>query len=161
MKLLVPDKLQARDLLKGANSFRDIPVCEGALPPPFILEAGIAPSSSQWLMPRLFFDERSFQIVGAGGYKSEPNENRIEIGYNVAPACRGRGYATSAVGLLVQEAFASGQIGAVTAKTGKSNEASRRVLQKADFVLVGVGSEGGETFETWIREKRGKFASGL
>ncbi len=89
-------------------------------------------------MPRLFIDEPRDEIVGSGGFKSEPQGRSVEIGYGIATSRRNLGLASQAVPLLVQEAFASGIIDEVRAETVSDNIASARVLSKCGFHPVGT-----------------------
>src|SRR3954466_746210 len=120
MKLLIPTKAEAADLLGDAGTFRGFAVCADALPPAAFLNRALLSDENAWCMPRLFCSERTCQIVGSGAFKSAPREQRIEIGYGVSPACRRRGYATEGVRLLVAEAFASGLIDEVFAEVSPS-----------------------------------------
>lgn len=58
---------------------------------------------------------------------------RAEVGYTVAPAHWGNGYATEAVELLVAYAFDERRLHKVAARTYATNAASERVLEKAGF----------------------------
>src|SRR5476651_1391606 len=109
MKLYLPTKAEAADLLAGPAQFRGLVICAEALPPRFLLERAIASDDGDWLMPRLFVDEAGSRIVGSGAFKSAPRQRRMEIGYGVSSTCRCRGYATEGVKLLVAEAFSSGE----------------------------------------------------
>jgi [ribosomal protein S5]-alanine N-acetyltransferase len=69
--------------------------------------------------------------IGFAGFKGMPDdEGFVEIGYGIAASFQGMGYATEAVGALIEWAFQSPNCIAVTAQTMKSNSASRRVLEK-------------------------------
>jgi [ribosomal protein S5]-alanine N-acetyltransferase len=69
--------------------------------------------------------------VGFAGFKGMPDdEGFVEIGYGIAASFQGMGYATEAVGALIEWAFQAPNCVAVTAQTMKSNSASRRVLEK-------------------------------
>ena len=41
------------------------------------------------------------KIVGSCGFKGEPVAGRVDVGYGIAPACRGQGTAAAAVKLVV------------------------------------------------------------
>lgn len=101
---------------------------------------GLASADVAWCLPRLMFDPRRNQVVGAVGFKDVPRQGRVEIGYNVSPECQRSGYATQALRLLVAEAFASGRVEEVYAEVWVGNAASRRVLQKAGFTPGGAGT---------------------
>jgi RimJ/RimL family protein N-acetyltransferase len=103
-------------------------------------------------MPRLFVDDVSGRIVGAGGFKSTPKDGKVEIGYGIAPACRGHGYATRGVTLLCAEAFASGRVKEILAETSVTNAASERVLEKAGFICYGSGSDDEGPVKLWSKK---------
>jgi ribosomal-protein-alanine N-acetyltransferase len=133
MKLYTPSTIEVRILLGSPSEFNGTKVRDGSLPPAFLLEAAIAASEDKWMMPRLFYDEHVGEIVGSGGYKSAPIGRKIEIGYGIAPDCRGRGFATAGVRLLVAEAFATGCVDEIVAETTEDNVASQKVLSHAGF----------------------------
>ncbi len=131
------------DLARAATSrmesrFEGLAVVDGGLPPSFILDDAAASirdgGSPQWFGPLLFVDRVERRIVGSGIFKGEPSDGWVEIGYGVAPCCRGRGYATDAVIALVRLALHERGMAAVYAETGVDNVASRRVVQKAGFM---------------------------
>lgn len=75
--------------------------------------------------------------IGGAGFKGRPDDaGDVEIGYGFAPTARGNGFATEAVGGLVELARARG-IRAVVAETVPDNVASQRVLQKNGFRISG------------------------
>jgi [ribosomal protein S5]-alanine N-acetyltransferase len=83
-----------------------------------------------WL-PYLFVFRPNRAVVGLGGFKSVPDAHRtIEIGYSVAPAYQGKGFATSAASQLIEIAFASKLVDCVRAHTLAEQNASIRVLEK-------------------------------
>ena len=61
----------------------------------------------------------------------------IEIGYGIAPERRGRGFATRAVGKLLELARADERIKIVAAETAVGNSPSQRTLEKNGFTRVG------------------------
>lgn len=61
----------------------------------------------------------------------------IEIGYGIAPERRGRGFATRAVGKVLELARADGRIKIVAAETAIANPQSQRVLEKNGFTRMG------------------------
>src|SRR5438270_12532983 len=94
MKLRIPSKSEAADLIAGPDSFLGFSICAEALPPAAMLKHALSSEESMWCMPRLFCIESTRQIVGSGAFKSTPREKRIEIGYGVSPVCRRKGHAT-------------------------------------------------------------------
>ena len=119
MTIAIPSKDEAAKLLSEPGTFRGYSVCAEALPPASMLNRALT-SDESWWMPRLFSDDGTRQVVGSGAFKSLPQEGRVEIGYGIAPACRRRGYATTGVQLLVDEAFSSGLVEAVYAEVSRS-----------------------------------------
>jgi RimJ/RimL family protein N-acetyltransferase len=80
------------------------------------------------------------RAVGGVGFKGQPHDGCVEIGYGLAPSARGHGYAAEAViGLLTVTA----DHGAfrVIADTTLDNIASQRTLIRAGFRLVSTDAE--------------------
>jgi RimJ/RimL family protein N-acetyltransferase len=94
------------------------------------LEAQAEPS--MWSM-YLFVDRVSGRLLGSGGYAHAPRDGVTEIGYEVAPASRGRGVATAAARALVQQAFDTGEVDGVIAHTLAEDNPSTKVLRKLGF----------------------------
>jgi len=67
---------------------------------------------------------------------SEADKSRAEIGYTVAHAHQGKGYATEAVRLLLDLAFDKVGVGQVIAHALPDNLPSRRVAEKVGMVLT-------------------------
>ncbi|MFN0182172.1 MAG: GNAT family N-acetyltransferase [Gemmatimonadales bacterium] len=78
-------------------------------------------------------------LVGSVGVDDYPVgvQDWAELGYWLAPAERGRGLATSAVGSLVPHAFEHLHLARITASTLSNNRPSIRVLEKSGFRLLG------------------------
>jgi [ribosomal protein S5]-alanine N-acetyltransferase len=136
--LTLPTLDEAQALLADPFHFRSLPVLEGALPPAFVFEAALVQAGTSWLMPRLLIEGTA--LVGAAGFKGEPKNRTVEIGYNIAPAFQRRGFATQAASLLLDEAFATGEVDRVIARISPANTASRRVLEKMRFIRHGFDS---------------------
>ena len=62
----------------------------------------------------------------------------IDIGYAFAPYSHGKGYATEAVGALVDEAFSKRGAERIFGNAFVGNTASRRVMEKLGFVHEGT-----------------------
>lgn len=93
---------------------------------------------------RLFVRDNPSELVGWGGFKGAPKDGIVELGYEIADARRGRGFATAAVRAMVTEAFADKRVTAVIAHTLPERNASNRVLEKAGFQYDGRAQEDGE-----------------
>lgn len=86
-----------------------------------------------WLM----IEPVSKVMVGDAGFKGRPDAlGRVEIGYGLAPAERGKGFATEAVSALVDWASEHG-VHVVVAECLDDNAPSIRVLDKTGFRRTG------------------------
>ena len=72
-----------------------------------------------------------------GLFQLEPLTGQAMIGYDLAPAWRGRGYATRAVRLVARWAFESVGLVRLIAGAAPDNVASQRVLERAGFQREG------------------------
>jgi RimJ/RimL family protein N-acetyltransferase len=75
-------------------------------------------------------------LVGSGGFRGPPCEGRVEIGYGTLEIFFGRGYATEATGALVAHALEDPRVMEIVAECDASNLASKRVLEKCEFVEI-------------------------
>jgi RimJ/RimL family protein N-acetyltransferase len=90
--------------------------------------------------------------VGIGGFKGEPREGAVEIGYSILAPWRRRGLASEAVGGLLALAFACRSVGRVVAETLPELEASIAVLRRHGFAPAGAAAEPGVL--RFVRERR-------
>jgi ribosomal-protein-alanine N-acetyltransferase len=78
------------------------------------------------------------RLVGLIGlHDIDPINRNAELGYFLGPEYWGRGYATEAVGLALKYAFEWLNLLKVYARVFEPNAASRRVLERNGFQLVG------------------------
>jgi RimJ/RimL family protein N-acetyltransferase len=96
------------------------------------------------------------EVVGLCGHHAPPVDGTVEIGYNVAPARQRRGYATRAIGLLIENARERDDIETVIAETAPDNVASQRVLERNGFQRDGDGVSHGDPVMRWSRNVRRK-----
>jgi RimJ/RimL family protein N-acetyltransferase len=83
------------------------------------------------------------EVVGLIGFHRAPSEaGEVEIGYNVAPSRRRRGYATAAVAALIELAAADARIETIVAGTDPANVASQRALERNGFQTTGRSADG-------------------
>lgn len=114
-----------------------------ALPPRFVIEHCLErmlanPERGWWSQLWLFVAESPERIVGSAAFKSfDAVSGTAEIGYGVVPGEWRRGFATEAVRELVAAAFARPEARAVFGLVQPGNTASRRVLEKNGFAIVG------------------------
>jgi RimJ/RimL family protein N-acetyltransferase len=79
------------------------------------------------------------QAIGGIGFHGPPTATgEVELGYELAPAARGAGYATEAVRALAALALEHADVRVVTARTAPPNTASQAVLLRAGFSPVPV-----------------------
>ena len=84
--------------------------------------------------------------VGDLSFKGIDSAGAPEIGYGIVDEFQGRGYATEAVGALVDWALSRPGVVRVEAETEPDNAASKRVLEKCGFVPTGALGEEGPRF---------------
>ena len=106
-------------------------------PEAFLPLGGEASADPPW--PAYFFVCRTENcLVGNGGFAGPPDSSgSVEIGYEIAPAFRNRGYATAAVREILKYAFSTGEVHRVLAHTLAEPNASNAVLKKAGFEFAG------------------------
>jgi len=80
------------------------------------------------------------RAIGGIGFKGQPHDSGVEIGYGLAPSARGRGYAAEAVVAVLAIAADHG-LSTVIAETTADNIASQRTLIRAGFTHVGTDIE--------------------
>ena len=142
-------------LALGDEVFTDrfgIPVVAGWVGFPEALPAAVDGARRQSEDPwgtHLFFDDDG-ALVGFGGFKGEPRNGEVELGYAVAPARQGRGIATSVVEQLVARARAAG-VHIVTAHTLAEENASTAVLRKCGFIRTAQLHESDGDVWRWER----------
>jgi RimJ/RimL family protein N-acetyltransferase len=82
-------------------------------------------------------ERESGRLVGDVGLSpAEGEPGVIKVGYTISPDAQGRGYATEAVGALVDYAFDELDFDIVRAYASEENEPSIRVAQKVGMRLV-------------------------
>ena len=84
-----------------------------------------------------FVHPRRRSLVGNGGFAGDPDDSGVvEIGYEIAPEHRNRGFATEAAQAMIGYAFAHEGVRAVVAHTLAETNASNAVLRKAGMSFV-------------------------
>ncbi|WP_107071800.1 GNAT family N-acetyltransferase [Streptomyces sp. CCM_MD2014] len=96
------------------------------------------------------------RAVGGMGFHGAPDEDgRVEVGYDLAEAARGKGYATEALRALSAWALAREEVTSVFATTEPENRASQAVIARAGFTRVAVESAEGDGAGQFAYELRG------
>jgi RimJ/RimL family protein N-acetyltransferase len=96
----------------------------------------IAPEADHAWSMQFFVDPATGRLLGSGGFAARPVDRAVEIGYEVAPEFRGRGFGTAAARALVERAVASGEVDHVIAHTQPGPNASTGVLVSLGFEHV-------------------------
>lgn len=93
-------------------------------------------------------------IVGSAGFKGKPVNGKIEIAYGTAEQFRNKGVGTEICRLMTNLASTSDPDVVITARTLEENNASRKILIKNGFKLLGkvIDVEDGEVLE-WQYER--------
>lgn len=82
--------------------------------------------------------ERDGKAVGDAGFHGPPDaDGEVEIGYALVPAARGMGFARESVELLVAWALSQPDVRVITARVGRGNAASERLLERLHFHVEG------------------------
>ncbi|MGD1036978.1 MAG: GNAT family N-acetyltransferase [Roseiarcus sp.] len=81
------------------------------------------------------------EAIGAVSLEAR-DEDRLKLGYALAPEAWGKGLASEAVEAMVEAALALTAAVELVASARVENAAARRVLEKAGFQFAGAGLEG-------------------
>lgn len=98
------------------------------------------PSDAPWLLRAIVRDEpgQPREVIGHLNFHGGPSESgRVEIGYTLLPAARGRGYAIEAVRALFAWAQDVHGVRRFRASVAPGNERSLNLIAKLGFVHVG------------------------
>ncbi|MBK3579148.1 GNAT family N-acetyltransferase [Streptomyces sp. MBT65] len=72
-------------------------------------------------------------VVGGMGFHGPPQDGSVEIGFDLHPDARGRGYATEALAALAHRALGDPDVDTVFATTTADNVPSQGVMERAGF----------------------------
>ncbi|NHZ78587.1 GNAT family N-acetyltransferase [Massilia sp. CCM 8695] len=130
----------------------------GALPPAFVAQRALglleAGKSAAWCASFLMLRASDHMVVGACRFKDIPVDGQVEIGYGVAPACRGQGIATAAVRELARIAFADAAVERVLAQIDQDNTASARIAARLGFAAGATLTDAdGDRLVQWVLGK--------
>ena len=79
------------------------------------------------------------KLIGSGGYKGKPtSEGIVELGYEIAPAYRNRGFASEMANGLIENAFQDERVKLIVAHTLGEENPSTKVLKKCGFEKIEV-----------------------
>ena len=120
----------------------------------YTLEQLKKPNADPKWLSYLLIDKKTNTLIGNGGYKGSPDNNTVEIGYEVSPNWINQGKATSLVKLVIKNAFETSLVDAIKANTLAEHNASTSVLQKLNFQLAERQSQNSnQLFWHWILYK--------
>lgn len=152
MHLIQFSKFQFSSLNQGTTKLDQYIFLEGAVPPDHVIQRAVLNSKSGvndlWALP--YFMVQDGLVLGSCGFKREPDQGVVEIGYQVALEARGKGVASLAVTLLSDIAFQTDQAHTIQALILSQNEASLSVVQRNGFTYMGnVLDDENELLECW------------
>jgi RimJ/RimL family protein N-acetyltransferase len=81
------------------------------------------------------------ELIGLCGFKTQPENGVVEVGYSLVPAFQRQGYCTEAIRALIARAFTHASVQRVAAETLPHMRASLRVMEKCGMRYVGTGAE--------------------
>ncbi|MBA4609004.1 GNAT family N-acetyltransferase [Aeromicrobium sp. Marseille-Q0843] len=114
-----------------------------------------SPDDHAWVT-RLIVDGRSGDVVGVAGFHGAPDQRgMVEIGYRIDPARRRRGYARSALQVMLTIANAHPGVHVVRATVTPDNLASRALLDQYGFREVGEQWDDVDGLETIFERPAG------
>jgi ribosomal protein S18 acetylase RimI-like enzyme len=98
----------------------------------------VNPASGDWLLRAIALRTPDRPMVGLVGFHGPPDfSGSVEVGYEIEPGFRRRGYATEATGTLVRWAFDQNGVRRVTAAIRPDNVASLGVVRRLGFNPAG------------------------
>jgi RimJ/RimL family protein N-acetyltransferase len=138
---LIPIKKE----LEENSDFIDNPLCKESLQMTidFYKRIGFVPP---WIC---YYVEVDGQLMGSAGIKGQPVNGKIEIAYGTMEPFRNQGIGTQICKALVELSLKTDPSITITARTLPENNYSSRVLQKNDFILLGMVNdpEDGDVWE--------------
>ncbi len=96
-----------------------------------------APEADHGWSMQFFVDAATGRLLGSGGFVAPPGDRTVEIGYEIAPAFRGRGFGSAAARALVERAVEGGEVDHVIAHTLPGPNPSTGLLVSLGFEHVG------------------------
>jgi len=117
-------------------------------------------ANSAWFSYLPILNEEN-ALAGSCGYKGEPKDGVVEIGYEVAAVFRGRGIATEIAKALIDKALTYQEVTTVRAHTLAEENASVAVLKKNGMMFTSAISdpEDGDIWQ-WNLSRSGAPAPG-
>lgn len=98
--------------------------------------------------------EHAGQLVGDFAVWIDPGDELAMVGYTIAPAHQGHGYAVEAAEAVIDWLFDRGSIHRVAATIDPRNLASARVLERCGFEYVGTARSAAWSHGEWTDDAR-------
>jgi len=95
------------------------------------------PGVRLWLMRAVVVRSEPGQMIGNIGFHGRPVDGKAEIGYEISPPQRRRGYASEAVRALIEWARREHGVQGFIASVSPGNAASRGLISKLGFERTG------------------------
>ncbi|MGH9119803.1 MAG: GNAT family N-acetyltransferase [Acidimicrobiales bacterium] len=111
-----------------------------------------APVAGEWV--QLAIDDGSGALIGDLAVFVDSDRRLAMIGYTMGPAHQGRGYATEAVGALVDRLFDELGVHRIAATLDPANIASARLLERLGFRYEGCGVKAAYVRGEWADDDR-------
>ena len=100
-----------------------------------------------------YYAEENGELIGSGAFKGKPVNNTVEIAYGTMEQCRQKGVGTRICQKLVELSLQTDPSVRITARTFSENNYSTRILEKNNFILLGIVNDP-EDGEVWEWEYR-------
>jgi RimJ/RimL family protein N-acetyltransferase len=131
------EQFAAESHLKPSDGLRAMLVSDD-VSPAWLERLRAAEDRDPWRFGFVVLETMTAIALGMAGFKGPPDDHGVvEIAYGIAPAYRGRGYATEAAGGLVEYASKDERVRRIRAHTLPERNASASVLTKTGFELLG------------------------
>ncbi|MEY8352788.1 GNAT family N-acetyltransferase [Lachnospiraceae bacterium 54-53] len=136
--ILMPKSLEEMEQLYEAETEEEMKRAYGEM----IVEMKRRPELEDWATDWTI-ELKDGRTVGGIGFKGAPDEHgTVEAGYDIHEEFRGQGYASEALGAMVEWCFKQPGVSCVRAQTEPDNLISQKVLKNNGFIQNGYGEEG-------------------
>lgn len=102
-----------------------------------------------------YYVEENGELIGSAAFKGRPVNNTVEIAYGTMETHRQKGVGTRICKKLVDLSLATDPLVRITARTLPENNYSTKILQKNNFLLLGMVNDP-EDGDVWEWEYKGK-----
>jgi len=108
-----------------------------------------------------YYVEENGEIIGNAAFKGRPINNTVEIAYGTMEAHRQKGVGTKICKRLVEISLATDPSVRITARTLPENNYSTKILQKNNFILLGMvdDPEDGDVWEWEYKKDQAAISS--